>query len=230
MLSKRLEKIAEYLQEPIQFADIGSDHAYLPCYVCLQNEHATAIAGEVNQGPLERAKNTVKEYGLNKRIEVRKGNGLDVIEQGEVNQITIAGMGGKLIQTILEEGKLKLSGVSRLILQPNIDAPIVRKWLTDHQYEIMAEEIVSEDGYIYEIIVSDRQITPTFLSEKELLFGPFLLKEKNDVFIKKWTSEKEKRIWLIKQMQQAANIPVAKIKKLETEIKSIEEVLNNDNC
>ncbi|WP_208585931.1 tRNA (adenine(22)-N(1))-methyltransferase [Gracilibacillus suaedae] len=229
MLSKRLEKLADYLHKPVHFADIGSDHAYLPCYVCSRHEHATAIAGEVNQGPFERAKQTVGEYGLADRIEVRKGNGLDVIKEKEVNQITIAGMGGKLIRTILEEGKAKLSGVSRLILQPNIDAQIVRKWLIDHHYQIVAEEIISEDGYIYEIIVSDYQNTPSQFSEKELLFGPYLLQEKSEVFFNKWRNEKEKRIKLVNQMKQATNLPVDKIKKLETEMEWIEEVIEDVN-
>lgn len=107
MLSERLQKIAKYLEDPVIFADIGSDHAYLPCYVCLHNNQAKAIAGEINKGPFLRAKQTVREYQLTAQIEVRKGNGLDVIEPGEVNQITIAGMGGKLIRDILTEGTLK---------------------------------------------------------------------------------------------------------------------------
>ncbi len=229
MLSKRLEQLAEYLQNPIHFADIGSDHAYLPCYVCSRHERATAIAGEVNQGPFERAKKTVREHELSDRIEVRKGNGLDVIKEKEVNQITIAGMGGKLIRTILEEGQVKLSGVSRLILQPNIDAQLVRKWLIEHHYKIVAEEIIAEDGYIYEVIVSDYRKEPLHLSEHELLFGPYLLQEKSDVFLKKWFHEKEKRSKLINQMKQATILPVEKIKKLETEMEWIEEVIEDDN-
>ncbi|MGP4042418.1 tRNA (adenine(22)-N(1))-methyltransferase [Gracilibacillus sp. D59] len=229
MLSKRLEQVAEYLKEPIHFADIGSDHAYLPCYVCLRHEHATAIAGEVNQGPLERAKQTVREHGLSDRIQVRKGNGLEVIKKEEVNQITIAGMGGKLIRTILEEGKSKLHGVSRLILQPNIDAQIVREWLMDHQYKIVAEDIILEDGYIYEIIVSEYWNEPLDLSEKDLFFGPYLLKEKSQVFYKKWFHEKEKRLKLINQMKQAKHLPVEKINKLETEMEWIREVIADDD-
>ncbi|WP_342714417.1 tRNA (adenine(22)-N(1))-methyltransferase TrmK [Gracilibacillus orientalis] len=230
MLSKRLEQLADYLQEPIYFADIGSDHAYLPCYVCARHENATAIAGEVNQGPFERAKQTVREQGLGDRIEVRKGNGLEVIrEEEEVNQITIAGMGGKLIRTILEEGKSKLSGVSRLILQPNIDGPIVRKWLIEHQYQIVAEDIISEDGYIYEIIVSDYRNAPIELSGREQLFGPYLLKKKSNVFYEKWFNEKEKRMKLINQMNQATDLPIEKIKKLEIEMEWIEEVIGDDD-
>ncbi|MDX8045963.1 tRNA (adenine(22)-N(1))-methyltransferase TrmK [Gracilibacillus sp. S3-1-1] len=229
MLSKRLEQLAKYLKQPIQFADIGSDHAFLPCYVCLENPTATAIAGEVNQGPFERAKQTVVEHELTDRIEVRKGNGLDVLTKDEVNQITIAGMGGKLICTILDEGKEKLSSVKRLILQPNIDAQLVRKWLNDHQYEVVAEEIISEDGYTYEIIVGDHQANTTNLSEKELLFGPFLLQEQSTVFMDKWTSEKEKRIKLIDQMKKATSIPEEKIDRLKEEITWIEEVIQHDN-
>lgn len=141
MLSKRLEKIAKYLVKPIEFADIGSDHAYLPCYVCLQDATAIAIAGEINQGPYLRAIETVTTNQLENRIHVRKGNGLEVVNEGEVSQITIAGMGGKLIKNILEEGKSKLTGVKRLILQPNLDADIVRKWLYQHRYALLQKRL-----------------------------------------------------------------------------------------
>ncbi|WP_058307425.1 tRNA (adenine(22)-N(1))-methyltransferase [Gracilibacillus massiliensis] len=229
MLSNRLKQLANYLKEPINFADIGSDHAYLPCYVCQQHPTAKAIAGEINQGPFERARQTVLEYQLMDQVDVRKGNGLSVIEPGEVQQVTIAGMGGKLIRTILEEGEAKLTGVHRLILQPNIDAQIVRRWLVKKQYKITAEEIIDEDGYIYEIIAADLAKEKQNLTEKELLFGPFLLKECNQVFRQKWAHEKDKRLKLIEQMKQASQPPMDKINLLEKQLNWIEEVLTSDN-
>ncbi|GAE91174.1 tRNA-m1A22 methylase [Gracilibacillus boraciitolerans JCM 21714] len=192
MLSNRLQQLANYLEDPICFADIGSDHAYLPCYVCVQHPKAKAIAGELNEGPYQRAKQTVLDQHLAAQIDVRKGNGLEVISPGEVNQITIAGMGGKLICSILNNGKNKLSGVQRLILQPNIDAHLVRKWVIDNSYRITAEAIILEEGYVYEIIVCDFYTKQQKLNNQQLLFGPFLLEEKTDVFQQKWLSEKNK--------------------------------------
>ncbi|MFC4388507.1 tRNA (adenine(22)-N(1))-methyltransferase [Gracilibacillus marinus] len=229
MLSKRLEHIKKYLKKPIHFADIGSDHAYLPVSVCLSDEDATAIAGEVNQGPYNRAKQTVEMNELSHRIDVRKGNGLEILDESDnVNQVTICGMGGKLIRTILNNGISYLSGVNRLILQPNIDGAIVRNWLVSNQFYITNEEITEEDGYIYEIIVADRTSQKISLSEKEVMFGPYLMVEKNHVFMTYWQNELEKRTKLINEMKKATQPPVKKIEKWNEEIDWIKEVLEGE--
>ncbi|KAB8128608.1 tRNA (adenine(22)-N(1))-methyltransferase TrmK [Gracilibacillus oryzae] len=231
MLSKRLKSVAKYLEKPVFFADIGSDHAYLPCYICLKDPEARAIAGEVNEGPYQRAKMTVIENSLSDRVGVRKGNGLEVLHENDsVNQVTIAGMGGKLITKILEEGQDKLEDTRRLILQPNIDAHIVRQWLITHFYQITAEEILEEDGYIYEIVVADKVNNQPVMTRKELLFGPKLVQERNEVFMKKWHSEREKRLELLTSMKKAKQVPGEKIAQWENDIQLIEEVIHtNDN-
>ncbi|SER17505.1 tRNA (adenine22-N1)-methyltransferase [Gracilibacillus ureilyticus] len=227
MLSKRLKRVADYLQHPVYFADIGSDHAYLPCYICREDPEAKAIAGEVNDGPYNRAKKTVEENELTDRIQVRKGNGLEIISPKDLlNQITIAGMGGKLIRSILDKDKEKLMNVTRLILQPNIDADLLRGWLVNNYYHIAAEEILEEDGYIYEILVADKVNEKAVLTEKERLFGPKLLMERNKVFLKKWKSEREKRIKLLESMKKAKQVPSDKIAHWEKEIQMIEEVIS----
>src|SRR5690625_7229202 len=110
ILSKRLMKIASYIPKSPFLADIGSDHAYLPCYICLKDKEAKAIAGEVRSGPFDRAVQTVRNYQLDNKVEVRLGDGLEVInEKDEVSVVTIAGMGASLIEQILEKGKHKLN-------------------------------------------------------------------------------------------------------------------------
>lgn len=156
-ISTRLKEIAERLPAGCQFADIGSDHGLLPIYAIKQGRALSAVAGEVNDGPLDAARRGVLSHGLQDRISVRKGDGLTVIEAGEVDTITISGMGGALIASILADGVTKLAGVKRLILQPNMAEAAVRRWLLEQNWLITDEIILEEEGKIYEIITADRQ-------------------------------------------------------------------------
>src|SRR5699024_11243000 len=91
-ISSRLKKIAKYIAKGSYFADIGSDHAYLPTYVCLNDSTSKAIAGEVNQGPFQNAQDVVNMYDLTKQIDVRLGDGLDVLHTDLPDTLVIAGM------------------------------------------------------------------------------------------------------------------------------------------
>ncbi|MFG6148495.1 tRNA (adenine(22)-N(1))-methyltransferase [Halobacillus sp. B23F22_1] len=227
-LSKRLETVAEFLQKPIRFADIGSDHAYLPCYVCQNEPEAFAIAGELNRGPYLSALEEVNNRQLTHQIEVIQGNGLEVIDN-RVNQIVIAGMGGPLIKEILDKGKDKLTHVSKIITQPNIDARSIRKWLIDHEYNLVNEVILEESGHVYEILVAEKGNPKSNYDEKmlelQLWLGPHLLREKNSAFCKKWEEEKAKKQRIVGQMKRASEPDFKKIKQFEKEINWLEEVL-----
>ncbi|UFT97802.1 tRNA (adenine(22)-N(1))-methyltransferase TrmK [Radiobacillus kanasensis] len=230
-ISLRLERIASFLPSATFFADIGSDHAYLPLYVCRQDEKARAIAGEFNEGPFLSAKQNVKEANLASRVQVRKGNGLSVLQANDsISEVVIAGMGGSLIARILEEGKEKLTGVVKIIAQPNVDARSVRLWMDLHRYQIVQEDIVKEGGHIYEIIVADfnEDVSVGQLDEKDLLIGPFLKHHRSEIFREKWQVEKEKREMALKQMTKATDIDKEKVEGFEREIAIIEEVLNNE--
>jgi len=229
-LSKRLETVAKYIFEGAKFADIGSDHAYLPCYMLKKNKAAFAIAGEVVEGPYKSACTQVKQEGLTSVISVRKGNGLEVVELGEVDCITIAGMGGSLIASILEQGKDKLSTVKRLILQPNIHAYSIRVWLLENGWKLVQEEIIEEDGKIYEILVAE-QGNMVFANEVNkdaaLLLGSFLMKEKNNIFRKKWKSEIKNWHRILTKLQAAPDSEENNRKKQEllAKISLVEGVL-----
>lgn len=230
-LSKRLHTVATYIPEGSVLADIGSDHAYLPCYAVHKGLAASAIAGEVVDGPYNSALNQVKEEGLEQTISVRKGDGLDVLSPGEATCITIAGMGGTLISSILERGKDKLVGTKRLILQPNIQAINIRKWLIENDWELIDETILEEDGKIYEILVAEKgngSAPYTKDIEKELLLGPFLMKKCSDVFRKKWTAESNHWKHIIQQLQTSGKTDssVEKEKQLRAYITYVEEALS----
>lgn len=225
-LSKRLDCVASYIVPGMTIADIGSDHAYLPCYAIKQGLAHHAIAGEVVQGPYEAAQQQVLASELTDSIEVRKGNGLEVIKAGEVDCIIIAGMGGALISDILEKGKEKLEGVKRLILQPNLAAINIRSWMLDNNWQLIDEEILMEDGKIYEILVAERgnPQKPYQNIKSELLLGPFLLKKKNETFRSKWNHELRQWENILLQLSKSEKAEARK-KDLVEKIKIVKEAL-----
>lgn len=186
-LSKRLETVASFVPTGAVIADIGSDHAYLPCYLVHKGIVSHAIAGEVVKGPYESAVRQVRTEGLTQSITVRLADGLAAIQEDYVNTVTIAGMGGPLIVSILEKHPASLKNVTRLILQPNIHAKVIREWALVNGWAILDEAILQEDDKIYEVLVLQRG--DESLTEAEILLGKHLIAEKSDVFVQKWTKE-----------------------------------------
>jgi len=177
------------------------------------------------EGPHKVSIKNVKEEGLSGVIECRKAAGLEAIELDDnIEVITICGMGGKLIADILEKGKDKLINRPNLILQPNLGERFVREKLQDLGYTIIAEDIIEEDGHIYEIIVAtDGHMS---LTEDEKNFGKFLSKEKNDLFIKKQKQELDKVNYILSQLGKAKEEKSEKVLELQAKAKKIEEVIS----
>lgn len=233
-LSVRLETVAKYVPKDSRLADIGSDHAYLPSYLAKNGQISFGIAGEVAQGPFQSAEKNVMAEGLTELISVRMGDGLEVIQPGDADCISIAGMGGSLIASILENGKEKLAAVKRLVLQPNINAIAIRDWLIDNHWELIAEEIIEEDNKIYEILVAEKgePLKPyrDVHLETGRLVGPFLLQRKENAFKKKWSLEKKNWLRIYKQLEGAPQSPENEVKKQEIlgKIALVEGVLDNE--
>ncbi|MBP1999182.1 tRNA (adenine22-N1)-methyltransferase [Paenibacillus shirakamiensis] len=245
-LSARLQQISDQLPEGCTFADIGSDHAMLPVASVFSGRARSAIAGEVNEGPYESAQRQVMESGLQRKVSVRKGNGLEVLKRNEVDVITIAGMGGALIVSILSAGADKLAGVQRLILQPNVGEDLVRRWLLEHRWYLSAEQILEEDGKIYEILTADwrddaqelnqdlyeeRVINPStelrLTRERLIEMGPRLTQQPQDVFFAKWHSEVEKLHKVYGQIAKSdLESSKSKAAEMNIHIRELEEVLS----
>lgn len=231
-LSMRLTRVASHVPTGATVADIGSDHAYLPCYLVSQGLAEHAVAGEVVKGPYESAKKQVKQEQLEDKIEVRLASGLEAIHPEDgITAITIAGMGGPLIVSILDQGLEKLAGVSRLILQPNVHAKAIREWAQTHQWAIVEEEIIKENNKIYEILVLERSSQPVAYTPAQLLMGPVLMNQQTEAFQEKW--QRESAQWTniiasIESTEQTLEI-VDKKNELVQKIKLVEEVLNGEN-
>lgn len=222
MISKRLELVASFVPQGAILLDVGSDHAYLPIELVERGQIEGAIAGEVVEGPYQSAVKNVEAHGLKEKIQVRLANGLAAFEEADqVSVITIAGMGGRLIARILEEGLDKLANVERLILQPNNREDDLRIWLQDNGFQIVAESILEEAGKFYEILVLEAGQMK--LSASDVRFGPFLSKELNPVFVQKWQKEAVKLEFALGQIPEK-NLEERQV--LVDKIQAIKEVLH----
>lgn len=226
-INKRLQKVSEFIKGDY-LADIGSDHAYLPIYAITNKIVSKAIASEVIKGPYEASIQNVQYYQLDDAINVKLGDGLTVLDHNnKVDSITICGMGGPLIAKILAEGQNKLTNHPRLILQSNIQSYPIRLWLEQSGYTITNEEIMEEKKHIYEIIVADKLDCDMVLTEQERKFGPLLLQQRNEYFIRKWTHELQSLKAIAQQLDPSTHHN--RLAEVDTEIKLISEVLNYEN-
>ena len=207
---KRIEELSNYIAPYSVIADIGCDHGYLIKIAFDKGLIKKAYAVDNKTCPLENAKKNLSEY---RDIVYLLSSGLtDIGIDTEV--VAIAGMGGNLIVKILEEGFDKLKNVNRIIIEANRNTEIVREFAVNNSFKIVSEKIIEEDSMFYEIIVLEKGKME--LNPKEIKYGPLLLKNKDEMFIKKWTNQLN--IYINK-----------KTNKLDKEIKEIKDVLNYED-
>lgn len=216
-LSPRLAAVADMIPEGAAFADVGTDHAYLP--ICLVQSGRTpwAVAVDVREGPYLRARQAVAKAGLAERIDVRLGDGLTALAPGEVDTVVLAGMGGGLMQKLLTADPEKTRTFRRLVLQPNMATHLVRSALYRHRWKLMDERFVLDDGHLYEILVYEQGADDAYMAAAEKLGGEKALSFlRDDWFLlfllgprqlqKGWEGQDEtQRRLLFRRMEQAGD-------------------------
>ena len=195
-LSKRLSAVAGEVTRGNVLADVGTDHGYIPIYLLEKGIVPRAIAMDVNQGPLDRAKEHMEEHGLEAVMETRLSNGLERLEAKEADSIVIAGMGGALMADILDRGQHVIGAGKELILQPQSEIFKVRHFLHEHGYRIEKEIILQEEGKYYFILKAlpgEEHFPEEYLYEH----GEYLLKNKDALMLEylKKEIDKYQAIW-----------------------------------
>lgn len=206
--SRRLRQIAKFVRQAAPMADIGTDHALLPCFLVRHNVVPNAVAVEVNRGPYEAAKRFVENSGLADRIDVRLHNGLNGLRPGEVDTIVIAGMGGKLIRHILTERQDIVATTKRLVLQPNVAADKLRRWMLDNRWQLIDEQIVYEQHHLYDILVAEQGLPEEpykktdgkFTRERMIEVGPILWQKQHPLLQAKLESHVSKWEQILQQL------------------------------
>ena len=151
-LSPRLRLAADLVPQGARLADVGTDHAYLPACLLLEGKIPWAIAADLRQGPLNRARETARQYGCGEKMAFRLCNGLAGIQPGEVDAVVIAGMGGETIAQILEAALWVREEKIPLILQPMSSLPELREWLEQNGYAIAREQLAREGETLYVVM------------------------------------------------------------------------------
>lgn len=140
-----------FVREGSRVADIGADHAYLSIALAKSGLATKIIATEKNVGPFEAARKNILAAGFGDVIDVRLGDGLTVLSAGEVDTICIAGMGGALIQKILDDAPDVVQSSRQLILQPMNAVKKIRDNLAEN-FVVEDEDLAEASGIIYEVI------------------------------------------------------------------------------
>jgi Predicted SAM-dependent methyltransferase len=151
-LTPRLRQLADWVGENAAFADIGTDHGYLPVWLVLNGRVSSAIASDLRPGPLAHAQATAAEYGVSGRVQLRLGDGLRGLGPQDADTIAIAGMGGENIALILSSAPWTADGQHRLLLQPMSRSEVLREFLAESGYVILREALAEDRGTLYPVL------------------------------------------------------------------------------
>ena len=207
-LSPRLSKIAELIGSCVCLADIGTDHAYLPVFMCLSGRAQCAIASDIRRGPLKRAADTVRAYHANDKISLRLGAGLETLAPDEADAVVIAGMGGILISNILDDSADKLSSADKIILQPMTAVPELREYLWQNRWSIESEVLAREEDKIYNILTvcPPTSDTPAYKpTAAELYLGKALIENRPEYFTEYLHKKRVKLEKMLRGLKRAAS-------------------------
>ncbi len=178
-LSKRLKAITEFIDSTDKIIDIGCDHALLDIYIKENLKNKKIIASDIHEGALKMAENNIKKHSLENKIDLRLGDGLEVIDGNEVDTIIISGMGYNNIIKILKNSD-KLQSIEKIVIQSNTDVVKLRKSVIKLGYKITRESLVSDKDIIYTVIEFKKGMEK--YDYKQIYFGPRLMENKNDLF------------------------------------------------
>ncbi|MDD6089317.1 MAG: class I SAM-dependent methyltransferase [Clostridiales bacterium] len=182
-MNKRLMTIASQIENGKGFADVGTDHGYLPVHMLAAGYTGKIYASDINSAPLQTAVDSAEEAGVSDKIKFLLCDGLALCPPDEIDTIVIAGMGGDTICRILDEAEWCMDGKYKLILQPMTKPEVVRYWLTNNEFEIRSELLAEESGTIYQIIVAVFG-GETRLSDAELFAGKWELTNDRQLYLR----------------------------------------------
>lgn len=231
-MSNRLELIASFVKNGIGVADVGTDHGYLPVMLVKRGYKGNIIATDINEGPLNKAKQSLIEADCEEAVELILCNGLDGCESEKIDTIIVAGMGGDTITGILDRAEWCAREDIKLILQPVTKPEILRYWLVNNDFRITNEAQVEENGTVYQIIcaVPGRDCrykdSELFIGRYDLIKGSTYYEQMLDKHIIRFSSAAEG----LKSTDRVELLPwLGIIENILKELKTMRGI-NDENC
>lgn len=205
-LSRRLQTVAQEVCSGGVVADIGCDHGFTSIYMVEQGLAERVIAMDINEGPLERAKQHIVQYNMEELIETRLSDGARCLCVGEADTLLISGMGGALICRILGESLEVAEAAGELVLSPQSEPFLVRHFLLEHGFRIDREQMLEEQGKYYVVLHAVRG-SQSFAREEEYLFGKYLIDMGNDCLEAFLEKEQQRILKILSAMEKKKMSP-----------------------
>lgn len=185
-LDNRLKRITDFIPSDSYILDVGCDHALLDIYLALNRKNVKLIASDINEKPLNKAKENIKKYNLEDKITLVKADGISKIND-DVNIVVIAGMGTSTINEIINKDLEKLKNVEKIIISSHTSNLDLRYNMNNNGFKILDEVVVFDKNKYYEIIVYVFGYEK--LNKMDMEYGPIIRKRK-DALTKSYFNER----------------------------------------
>lgn len=224
-ISMRLKAIAQMVTPCGVAADVGCDHGYLAIHLVEKGLAKRVIAMDVAKGPLSRAKENIGKSSCKDRIETRLSDGVTMLQNGEADTVIMAGIGGNLMMRLLENGKEILRTVKELVLSPHSEIEQVRRYLLAHEYIIVDENMIVDEGKNY-VILKVSHGAGSYEKRCHYRYGKVLLEKRNPVLLDCLGKEKQQLLHIQATLRDSRTESVAKrLGEIEQDLACIEEGL-----
>lgn len=229
-LSQRMLALCALLEKTNKVADIGCDHAHVAIYLVQEQIADSVIAMDIGKGPLKRAQENIKEYGLTDYIETRLSDGAEKLSPYETNACIIAGMGGLLMKKILLDSMEVFRNMDQMVLQPQSELREFREFLAENAFEIINENMVLEEGKFYPMMRVVPVDKPYSLNQAQATYGPLLLSKKHPVLRQFLEYEYKKKREILSSFEKNNDLSLVS-DRVKARIETInQEILLNEQC
>lgn len=220
-LSKRLDKIASYVDKGSFIADIGSDHCLLPVFLLSKGIISKAQAVDNKPGPYERMTKAIQNSGYSGLISPSLSSGIENLDPN-ADTLILAGMGGHLISDILKAHTENLKNIETVIVDAHTDINEVYETLSSLSFKIVESCFLIDKEKPYDVMKWKKTDTPVKYSDMEMRYGVFNIKSPNDA----WKAYYKRHLSVLEGIKNKVLNDREKTGQINKEIEEILSILN----